>query len=172
MEIKGYHNDNRIFNVSEFMEELLKKHQKISFSGAGASHQNGTAERSIKTVFTMSRTMLMHAELRCPEYTLCTDLWPMAMDYAVWVYNWIPDMQSGLSAIEIWSRSRFEPVSEKLSNCNVWGCPTYVLEPKSQKRGVKIPNWAPRIQRGVNKGFRKMHSTQVGWDLNLLTGSI
>ena len=75
------------------MEELLKKHQKIMFSGAGDSHQNGASERAIKTVFTMERNMLMHAELRCPEETFCTDLWPMAMDYAVWVYNRIPDMQ-------------------------------------------------------------------------------
>ena len=81
-------------------------------------------------------------------------------------------MQSGLSAIEIWSRSRFEPVSETLSNCYVWGCPTYVLELKLQKPGVKIPKWAPRSQRGVNMGFSKMHSTQVGLVLNLLTGSI
>ena len=69
----------------------------------------------------------MHAALRYPEDTLSTDLWPTAMDYAVWVYNRTPDIQSGLSAIEIWSR--FEPVSETLSNCHVWGCPTYVLEP-------------------------------------------
>ena len=40
---KGYHTDNGVFNSSEFMEELLKKQQKISFSGAGASHQNGAA---------------------------------------------------------------------------------------------------------------------------------
>ena len=109
--IKGYHTDNGIFNSSEFMEELLKKQKKIRFSGAGASYQNGAAERAIKTVFTMSRTILMHAALRCPEDTFSTDLCPMEMDYSVWVYNWTPYMQSGLSAIEIWSRSRFEPVS-------------------------------------------------------------
>ena len=72
----------------------------------------------------------MHAALRYPEDTLSTYIWPMEMDYYVWVYNRIPDMQSGLSAIEIWSMSRFEPVSETLSNCHVWGYPTYVLEPK------------------------------------------
>ena len=93
------------------MEELLKKQQKIRFSGAGTSHQNGVAESAIKTVVTVARTMLMHASLTCTEDTLSTNLWPMAMDYAVWVYNRIPDMQSRLSAIEIWSRSRFEPVS-------------------------------------------------------------
>ena len=72
--IKGYHTDNGIFNYSEFMEELLKKQQKIRFSGAGASHKNGAAERAIKEVVTMARTMLMHAALRCPEDTLSTDI--------------------------------------------------------------------------------------------------
>ena len=72
-------------------------------------------------------------------------------------------MQSGLSAIEIWSRSRFEPVSETLSNFHVWGCPTYVLEAKLQKPEVNIPKWAPRSQRGVNMGFRKMHLKKLGW---------
>ena len=81
----------------------------------------------------------------------------MAMNYDVWVYNRTPDMQSGLSAIEILSRSRFESVSEIISNCHVWGCPTYVLEPKLQNPGVKIPKWDPRSQRGINMGFSKMH---------------
>ena len=81
--IKGYHNDNGIFNSSEFMEELLKKQQKIRFIGAGASHQNMAAERAINTVVTMARTMLMHATIRCPEDKLSTDIWTMAMDYAV-----------------------------------------------------------------------------------------
>ena len=113
--IKGYHTANGIFNSSEFMEELFKKQQKIRFSGAGASHQNGAAELAIKTVVTMTRTILMHAALRCPEYTLSTALWPMAMYYALWVYNRTPDMQSGLSAIEIWSRSRFDQCHKPLS---------------------------------------------------------
>ena len=105
--IKGYHTDNGIFNSSEFMEELLKKQQKIRFSVAGASHQNGAAERAIMMEVTTTSTMLMHAVIRCPEYTLSTDCWPMAMYYAVWVYNRIPGMQSGLSTISLWSRSRF-----------------------------------------------------------------
>ena len=67
--IKGYHTENGIFNASEFMEELLKNQKKIRFSGAGASHQNGSAERAIKMVITMERTILMHTALRCPEET-------------------------------------------------------------------------------------------------------
>ena len=60
---------------------------------------------------TISRTMLMYYDLRCAEETLFNDIWPMVMDYNVWVYNMFPGMQSGLSTIVIWSRSRFELVS-------------------------------------------------------------
>ena len=108
--INGYHTGNGIFNASEFMKDLYKNQQKIRFSGSGASHQNGSSERSIKTVVTMERTMLIHYAFICPEDTFSTDIWPMAIYYAVWVYNRIPDMRSILSAIGIWSSSRFEPV--------------------------------------------------------------
>ena len=91
--IKRYHTDNGIFNTSYFIEDLLKNQKKINFSGSGASHQNEEAERATKMVFTTERTILMHAELRCPEDILSTDLYPTAMDYAVWVYNQIPDIQ-------------------------------------------------------------------------------
>ena len=65
------------------MEELFKKQQNISFSGSGASHQNGEAESAIKTLVTMARTMLMHAALIFPEDTFSTDIWPMVIDYSV-----------------------------------------------------------------------------------------
>ena len=39
-----YHTD--ISNTSKFMEELLKKQQKLRFSGAGSSHKNGADSRA------------------------------------------------------------------------------------------------------------------------------
>ena len=77
--VKLFHTDNGIFNVSDFMEGMLKKQQKISFSGAGASHQNGAAERAIKTVVTIESIMLMYTAIRCPEDTMPTDIWPTVM---------------------------------------------------------------------------------------------
>ena len=41
VDTKGYQTDNGIFNDSEFMKEMLKKQQQISFSGNRASHKNG-----------------------------------------------------------------------------------------------------------------------------------
>ena len=92
MVIKVSYTYNGVFNDSEFMKEMLKKQQQISFSGNRASHKNGAEERATKTVVTMERTMLIHVVLRCPEDKFSTDLWPMAMDYAVWVYNRTTDM--------------------------------------------------------------------------------
>ena len=103
---------------------------------------------------------------------MCTDLWPMKMDYYVCIYNIIPVMQYGISAIDMWSRSRFDTVSEPLSNCHVWDCPTYVLEPKLQNPVLKIHKWDNKIQIGATMGFSMIHSKQVGLVLNLLTGSI
>ena len=93
MIIKGYHTDNGIFIASDFMEELFQNQQKIRLSGTGASHQNGAADCDIKTIVTMERTMLMRATLICPEETLSTNICPMEMDYAAWIYNQIPDTQ-------------------------------------------------------------------------------
>ena len=39
------------------MEDLLKNQQKIRFSGAGVSHQNGAAERTV----TMESAIVMQA---------------------------------------------------------------------------------------------------------------
>ena len=77
----------------------MKQQQRIRFSGDVASHKNGTEEHAIKKVVTMARTMLMHDVIKFTDDTLSTDLCPMTMDYVVWVYNQIPYMQSGLSAI-------------------------------------------------------------------------
>ena len=71
--IKGYHTDNGIFNASKFMEELLNKHNKIRFSGAGTSPQNRPADRAIKTVVNMESVILMQAWMICHKDTLSID---------------------------------------------------------------------------------------------------
>ena len=68
--INVYHTYNGIFNTSKFTEELLKKQQKIRFSGASASHQNGAAERATKTVVIMESAIFMQAWIICHKDTL------------------------------------------------------------------------------------------------------
>ena len=45
--------------------------------------------------------MLIQYALRYPEGKFPTDILPMVMYYAVWMYNIIPGMQSGIYPIEI-----------------------------------------------------------------------
>ena len=154
------------------MTHLAGKGQTVTFSGSRAAHQNAVAERAIKTVVYMARTMLIHAASRSPENTITPDLWPMAMDYAAWIYNHLPKSDTGLSPDEICTTSRFAPTKGTLSRCHAWGDPIYVLEPKLQKSGIKIPKWAPRNRRGAFMGFSPHRSTLVPHVLNLITCSI
>ena len=145
---------------------MLNDKQSLSLSGVGTAHQNAVAERGIKTVVNMARTMLLHAALRSPEGAITAELWPMAMDHATWLYNCIPHMDTGFAPVQLWTQSGFMDVKHVLSSCHVWGCPTFVLEPKLQKPGVKVPKWAPRSRCGVNLGFSRLHSILVRLILN------
>ena len=67
VKIEKYSTNNGVFTSQQFMESLLDNSQQIRFSGAGAAHQNGVAERGIKTIVNMARTMLIHATMHSPE---------------------------------------------------------------------------------------------------------
>ncbi len=85
--VKNYHTDNGVFTSSYFMQCLLDKQQNIRFAGVGAAHQNGVAERSIRTIVEAARTMMIHAAIHSEPNTVTAELWSMAMDHAVWLHN-------------------------------------------------------------------------------------
>ena len=74
-----------------------------------------------------------------------SSLWPLAMEYAAYIYNHTPKMESGVAPIDIFSRTTVP--RQRLKDLHVWGCPTYILDPKLQD-GKKIPRWKPRSRRG------------------------
>jgi hypothetical protein len=160
--------DNGIYTSAEFTRELEKEGQGLKRSGVGAHHQNGIAERAIRTVTEQARTMLLHAATHWPEET-SMDLWPMAMSYASYMWNHMPIQGVGLSPEEIFSRSKM--MNSPLLNAKVWGCPVYVLDPKLQD-GIKIPKWSPRSRRGQFVGFSRDHATSIGVIRNLRTQSL
>jgi len=170
--INGCHTDNGTFASEAFMEELVQTKQAIHFSGIGAAHQNGVAERGIKTTAQMARTSMIHSAVRAPDL-VAQDLWPMAMNHAVWLHNRIPRMDSGLSPLELWSKSAACNITDLLRNVHVWGCPVFVLEPELQKSSsVKIPKWALCSCQALNMGFSCFHASTVALILNLVTKSI
>jgi GAG-pre-integrase domain/Zinc knuckle len=136
--VQSYHTDNGIFSAKLFINEIENHLQKIRFSGPGAHHQNGIAERSIGTIFSIARTMMIHAAIRWKD-VIEPLLWPMSIEYAVWIYNRMPK-PNGLSPLEI--LSRIKSPRGTLSNSHVFGCPVYVLDPKLQGSST-LPKFTP-----------------------------
>jgi transposase InsO family protein len=118
--IKAYHSDNGVFNSKAFKDHCEELGQKLTFSGVGAHHQNGVAERAIQTISNMARANMIHAALSWPDRSFIT-YWPLAMSYAIWVYNQMPPNGYGWAPEEIWTRTK-APRSG-LTRSHVFGCP-------------------------------------------------
>ncbi|MGH7974286.1 MAG: hypothetical protein ACREBR_02075 [bacterium] len=103
VQVKAYHADNGIFTSHQFKQHLEDQAQDLSLSGVGAHHQNGVAERAIKTVVASARTMMLHAALRWPEEK-DESLWPLALCYAAYIHNITPKPNcGGHSPLELFS---------------------------------------------------------------------
>jgi hypothetical protein len=166
--IKSYHLDNGIFASPDFKHHCSLQHQKYNFGAVGAKHQNGIAERNIKTVAQWARANMLHLATLWPQYANAM-YWPQAIGYAVWVFNQLPNMVSGIAPNEKWSGVRSP--SKELSCLHVFGCPVYVLDASLQD-GKKIPKWNPCACLGLFLGFSDLHSSQVPLVLNVTTGYI
>ena len=150
------------------MNEILDKSQFIAFSGVGAHHQNGCAERQIRTVVTKARSVPSHAQLRWPEQTM-TDLWPMAMQHATHLIDIVPEMNDGLSPEEKFAEALKS--TNRLTDSPVWGCPTCVSQPTLQD-GKKLSEWQPRSRRARFVGFSQLHASGVPLVQNTRTGAV
>eukprot|EP00804_Cyclotella_cryptica_P016319 CCRYP_009889-RB/>CCRYP_009889-RB protein AED:0.64 eAED:0.26 QI:0/-1/0/1/-1/1/1/0/386 len=116
----------------------------------------------------MARANMLHATLHWPDHSFI-DLWPLAMNYAVWAYNKLPQHGAGLSPEELFSGIRCS--RSNLPRAHVFGCPVYVLDPRLQD-GKKIPKWGSRARQGIFVGFSPHHSTSVPLILNPRTQHI
>jgi hypothetical protein len=59
--VRHYHADNHIFDSDAFITEIHSCGQSILYSGDNAHHQNGRAEKKIRDLQELVRTMLLHA---------------------------------------------------------------------------------------------------------------
>jgi hypothetical protein len=166
--IKTYHADNGVFASNAFKEDCASLEQRYSFSGVGAHRQNGIAEQNIKTVAQWTCANMLHFAHHWPaKANAC--FWPQAIDYALWVFNRLPNLVNGLLPNKIWSSCRAP--TEEFNQSHVFGCPVYVLDAALQD-GHKIPKWAPRACLGIFLGFSILHSSQVPIMMNVDTGKI
>jgi hypothetical protein len=137
--IKEYHSDNGIFLSTKFKAHCDCHQTKYSYSGVGTKHMNGVAERNFKTVAQWARANMLHLANSWPQYADPT-YWPQAINYATWVFNNLPNMDSGMSPYESWSKVRSS--DDIFKQAHVFGCPVYVLDAALQD-GKKIPKWSP-----------------------------
>jgi hypothetical protein len=164
-----YQSDNGSpFTSQGFTENLSTFQQIIRFAGVGAHHHNGCAERSIQSVMSIARTMMLHAAIHWPE-TADPTLWPMAVAHAVYLINHMPNLSTGVAPIDIFTRTRWE--QRKFRDLHVWGCPVYVLN-ATMADGKKLPRWKPRSNRQMNMGLSPKHASTVPISLDLETGYI
>ncbi len=107
------------------------------FLGVGAQHQNAKAKRAIQTIMYMAWTFMVHASLHWTEHGVDDiSLWTFAVKHAVWLYDRVPNCESGLIPMELITKQKAD--HSDLLRSHVWGCPAYVLEPKLQN-GQKLP---------------------------------
>ena len=115
----------------------------------------------------MARAMILHASIHW-KGGIDSSLWPMAVDYATYVYNHSPN-SNGVCPADIFTGSTIP--RHRLRDLHVWGCPVYILDPKLQA-GQKLPRWQPRSRCGVFLGLSTIHSSEVPRVLNRQTGRI
>jgi hypothetical protein len=133
--IKKYHADNGLFALNTFKEDCALLDQRCLFSDVGAHHQNGIAEQNIKTVAQWARPNMLHFSHHWPVKTN-VHFWPQVIDYALWVFNHLPNLANGLLPNKIWSSCCAS--TEEFNWSHVFGCQVYVLNAALQD-GNKIP---------------------------------
>ena len=165
--VQGYLSDNgSAFTSAEFQAHLQEFKQIMRFAGAGAHHSNGAAERAIRTVMNITRAILFHQSIHWPEMSQ-PDLWPMAVQHAVYLYNHIPHERTGVSPHDLFTRTRWP--HSKFQDLHVWGCPLYALD-HNLANGMSIPRFKPRSQRLINMGHSPRHASTIPLALNPETG--
>jgi hypothetical protein len=94
--VQSFLSDNgSAFSSKEFAAHLSKFEQVIRFSGTGAHHHNGCAERAIQSIMSIARTMMWHSAIHWPDVA-DSCLWPMAVQHAVFLCNHMPNEHTGI----------------------------------------------------------------------------
>ncbi len=166
--VKAYHADNGRFAENVFVGDVRDKAQSMTYCGVGSHHQNGIAERRIKTLGEDARTMLAHGAHLWPE-AVSKLLWPFAYKAACRSRNKFKLDAAGLSPEEKLAGIKAPRI---IKNEHTLFCPVYVLAGKLQSGIGGIPKWNPRSNAGVYLGQSPEHSSDVALVLNLHTGLV
>lgn len=165
--IKAYRTDNGIFRSKEFIANIEKCDQDITFCGVGAHGQNGMAERYIGIIVANARSMLLNAATHW-DGEITTELWTFAVNYAVYTWNHTPREDLDFRCPEekfSGSHMTKNETRKSLKQLHTWGCPVYVLEEEIQN-GEKPKRWDSRTRTSIFLGHSSNHSNSVFLILN------
>ena len=81
----------------------------------------------------------------------------MAVDYAVYLYNDLPNKQ-GVSAEDLFTG--VTSPRHKMKDCHMWEVLVYVSDPKLAL-GKNLPRWKSCSIKGMFIGFSQVHSSDV-----------
>ncbi|CAH0486490.1 unnamed protein product [Peronospora farinosa] len=114
------------------------------------AHQiNGTAERSIRTIVTIGRTMLHYAKLeKC--------FWAEAAMTAIYIKNRLPSPKCQ-------DQTPFEIINghqPSVKNMRVFGCRAYVLTPKEKRF-----KWDPKARKGLFMEYEEVSKAYRIYDI-------
>ena len=163
--IQHYHCDNGRFADNAFINECKISGQSVSYCSVNGHFQNGRAEKRIRELREVARTMLLHAVARWPK-AASIHLWSYAMRYAMEIRNQLADKKDGSSPLARFSSSE---VASNMKDFHTFGCPVYTLD-EGLASGKGIPHWHPRSRIGLYLGPSPRHARTVGLVLNLQTG--
>ena len=100
-----YFSDNGTgFTSKSYAARLSNFSQIQQFAGVGTHHHNGVVEKAIQTIMSIARTMMLHSVIQWPEVS-DPSLWPMAVQYATYLYKKAPDPSTGLCPDDLFTKT-------------------------------------------------------------------
>ena len=166
--VLAYHADNGRFAENAYVTDVKDKGQNITFCGVGSHHQNGIAERRIRSLGEDARTMLAHGEHLWPEVVNKT-LWPFSYKAAARSRNKFNLDDDGHSPEE---KACGVKAHSDFKNEHTLFCPVFTLHKRLQGGVGGIPKWNPRSNAGVYLGHSPDHAGNVALVLSLSTGLV
>jgi len=157
--VDHYQADNGIFKTHALVDACRQAGQGLTFAAVGAHLQNGLAERRIRELQDLARTMLIHAHH-----------WPYAVQMAADILNETPSLQDAhhRSPLLLFGNTK---VAVNSKHYFLFGCPLYVLDRILQSK-LPFHKWKQRSRVGIYLGRSPLHSKNVALVLDRNTALV